>query len=64
MCQIMEELTAKAIANATVNATVFTKQQNAIKLLKREKLTLDEIAEDLGLSLDEVKKLAREQGNI
>ena len=35
-----------------------TKKQTALKLLKRGKLTVEEIAEDTGLSVTEVEQLA------
>ena len=38
-----------------------TKKKTAIKMLKRGKLTIEEIAEDLELSIEEVKQLAELQ---
>ena len=36
-------------------------QNSALHMIKRGKLTLEEIAEDTSLSLEEVKKLAQQQ---
>lgn len=35
-----------------------TKKENALKMLKRGKLTIEEISEDSGLTIEEVKQLA------
>ena len=35
-----------------------TREKTAIKLLKRGKLTVEEIAEDTGLSVEEIEQLA------
>ncbi len=56
MCQIMEELNAKAIKRNSL--------QIASNMLIRKKLTLEEIAEDSGLTLDEVKKLAEDSKKL
>lgn len=52
MCDIMEELNAKAVK---INS-----EQTALRLIKRKKLTLEEIAEDSNLTLEEVKAIAAE----
>ena len=52
MCQIVEELNAKA--------SKMTAEQTALRMLKRKKLTLEEISEYSGLTLDEVKAIAAE----
>lgn len=54
MCRIMEELNAKAAA--------FTKRKTALNMLRKNKLTLEDIAEYSDLTIDEVKKLADEAG--
>ncbi len=55
MCQIMEELNAIAVKRTSL--------QIAANMLIRKKLTLEEIAEDSGLTLDEVKKLEEERNS-
>lgn len=52
MCQIVEELNAKAVK--------MNSEQTALRMIKRKKLTLEEIAEDSGLTLEEVKTIAAE----
>ncbi len=56
MCEIMEELRVRADAFARKD----TARQTAVKMLKRNKLSIEEIAEDSGLTLEEVKALAAE----
>lgn len=56
MCEIMEELRVRADAFARKD----TARQTAVKMLKRNKLFIEEIAEDSGLTLEEVKALAAE----
>lgn len=56
MCEIVEELNAKAVKMAS--------EQNALRLIKRKKLTLEEIAEDLDLTLEEVKAIAAEAAKM
>ena len=54
MCQSMEDrINAATAATATAKAIEF-----ALKLIARGRQTLEEIAEDSGLPLDEVKALA------
>lgn len=52
MCQIVEELNAKAVK--------MNLEQTALRMIKRKKLTLEEIAEYSGLTLEEVKAIAAE----
>ena len=52
-----EERQAKAVAKATKAAQVKEKQNNALNLIALGKLTFDEIAKCLGLSLEQVKAL-------
>lgn len=52
MCQIVEELNAKAVK--------MNSEQTALRMIKRKKLTLEEIAEYSGLTLEEVKAIAAE----
>jgi predicted transposase YdaD len=49
------ETTARKLKNEAENET---KRQTALRMLKRGKLTLEEIAEYSGLSITEVKQLA------
>ena len=66
MCKSMEDrinaataaAAAAAAAAATAKATTAKAVDVAFKLIARGKLSLEEIAEDSGLSLDEVKALA------
>lgn len=53
MCQIFEELAEKRAMEE--------KKASARRMITRGKLTLEEIAEDTDLPLEEVKKLARVQ---
>ena len=59
MCKLMEE----RVKEEAVIARKMEDYQIALKMLERGKLTLDEIAEDSGLTLEEVKELA-EENNI
>lgn len=52
MCQIVEELNAKAVK--------MNSEQTALRMIKRKKLTLEEIAKYGGLTLEEVKAIAAE----
>ena len=52
------ETEARKILNQGINET---KRNAALNMLKRGKLTIQEIAEDLGLSVAEVEQLARLQ---
>ena len=54
MCQIFEDLAEKRAEEARIEE----KKAFARRLIARGKLTLEEIAEDTNLSLEEVKKLA------
>lgn len=56
MCQIVEELNAKAVK--------MNLEQTALRMIKRKKLTLEEISEYSGLTLDEVKAIAAEAEKI
>ena len=49
------ETSARTILNQEINET---KKNTALRLLKRGKLTVEEIAEDTGLSVAEVEQLA------
>ena len=49
------ETSARRLKNEAENET---KKQAALKLLKRGKQTVEEIAEDTGLSITEVEQLA------
>ncbi|MCM1127806.1 MAG: hypothetical protein NC429_15205 [Lachnospiraceae bacterium] len=49
------ETSARRIKNETENET---KRNTALRMLKRGKLTIEEIAEDSGLSITEVEQLA------
>ncbi len=49
------ETSARRIKNETKNET---KRETALRLLKRGKLTIEEIAEDTGLKVEEVEQLA------
>ena len=50
MCEAMDRIAAKR--------AVETRIENALKMIARGKLTLEEIAEYSGLSLEKVKELA------
>jgi len=50
MCEIWDEVRNEGINKARI--------ENAVKLLENGKLTLEEIAECSGLSLDKVRELA------
>ena len=52
MCRAMEEMTRNANREARITA--------ARKMIKRGKLSYEEISEDLDISLEEVKTLAEE----
>ena len=52
------ETEARTILNQGISET---KKQTALKLLKRGKQTIKEIAEDTGLSVTEVEQLAKLQ---
>ena len=54
MCEAMERIAERRAAEAAYNRSV----ENALKMIARGKLTLEEIAEDSGLSLEKVKELA------
>ena len=54
MCEAMDRIAEKRAAEAAYNRSVET----ALKMIARGKLTLEEIAEDSGLTLEEVKELA------
>ena len=54
MCQIFEDLAEKRVAE---EKKAFARRL-ARRLIARGKQTLEEIAEDTGLSIDEVKELA------
>ena len=54
MCEAMDRIAEKRAAEAASNRSVET----ALKMIARGKLTLEEIAEDSGLTLEEVKELA------
>ncbi|MCM1144008.1 MAG: hypothetical protein NC407_04795 [Lachnoclostridium sp.] len=51
----MIETSARKLKNETENET---KRNTALRMLKRGKLTIEEIAEDSGLSIAEVEQLA------
>lgn len=54
MCEAMDRIAEKRAAEAAYNRSI----ENALKMIARGKLTLEEIAEDSGLSLEKVKELA------
>ena len=54
MCQIFEDLAEKRAEEARIEE----KKAFARRLIARGKLTLEEIAEDTNLSLEEVRKMA------
>lgn len=54
MCRAFEEIAFEAAKEAKHKASVET----ALKMIARGRMTLEEISEDSGLSLDEVKELA------
>jgi predicted HTH domain antitoxin len=56
MCRAIEEMQKEVEREATLKQSI----QIAIKLIKRGKCSLDEIAEDSGLSLEDVQELAAE----
>ena len=56
MCRIMEELNAKVAAKAKEDFT----RQYVFNMLRKNKLTLEDIAEYSNLTIDEVKKLDKE----
>ena len=58
MCEVMDRIAEKRAAEAAAKAAAETKIENALKMIARGKLTLEEIAEDSGLSLEKVKELA------
>ena len=58
MCEAMDRIAEKRAAEAAAKAAAETKIENALKMIARGKLTLEEIAEDSGLSLEKVKELA------
>lgn len=60
MCRIMEELREEAREEGREEATFETSCRNAIKMLKRGNLSVEEIAEDFELPLETVKELAKE----
>lgn len=60
MCQIIEELNAKASAIAVARAKKDISKQTALKLLRKTQHTLEEISDYSDLSIEEVRKLAEE----
>lgn len=53
------ETEARAILNQGISQGISQgKRETALKMLKRGKLTIEEIAEDSGLSVEEVKQLS------
>ena len=53
------ETEARTILNKGINQGISQgKREAALNMLKRGKLTIDEIAEDSGLSVEEVEQLA------
>lgn len=59
MSEIMDRLVEKRVQEAVHECCVKT----AKKLIAREKLSLEEIAEYSGLSVEEVRRLAEEREN-
>ena len=53
MCEAMDRIAEKRAVEARI--------ENALKMIARGKLTLEEIAEDSGLSLEKVKELAEKK---
>ncbi len=60
MCQIMEDLNAKAAAKAAAKAEKRMSLQIASKMLNTGKLSIEEIAKCSELTIDEVESLAKE----
>ena len=57
MCKVMEEMRNETAKEATEK----TKIENALNLLKLGKLSFDEIADAIGLSVEKIKELAKMQ---
>ena len=55
MCRAFEEIAFEAAKEAKHDANV----EAAMKMIARGRMTLEEISEDSGLSLDEVRELAQ-----
>ncbi|MCI5752520.1 MAG: hypothetical protein SOU50_04095 [Oscillospiraceae bacterium] len=60
MCKAMEELCNERAKEAVI----YEKIQIAVNLLNRGKETFEEIAEDSGLTLEEVQELAKELDHV
>jgi len=58
MCKVMQEYEEKAKQEGILVGAKNQSIKNAEKLIIRGKLTLEEIAEDSGLSLEEVQEIA------
>lgn len=57
MCELMDKIAERRAEEAAHNRSV----ENALRMIARGKMTLEEIAEDTGLSLEEVKELAEKR---
>lgn len=54
----MSETSARAILNQGIEQGINETKNTALRMLKRGKQTIEEIAEDTGLSVEEVEQLA------
>ncbi len=60
MSDIMEQMWKEAVQEGIRKGVDETKKANALRMLANGKLSLEEIAELSGLSLEEVKKLQKD----
>ena len=61
MCRAFEEIAFEAAKEAAEKATHEKAIDTALKMIARGRMTLEEISEDSGLPLDEVKELAQKK---
>lgn len=61
MCRAFEEIAFEAAKEAAEKATHEKAIDTALKMIARGRMTLEEISEDSGLPLDEVKELAQKE---
>ncbi len=62
MCKVIEEMRKEEREEALAVGRAEGLKEAALRMLSAGKYAMDEIAAVLGLSTDEVKKLAAEQG--
>lgn len=61
MCRAFEEIAFEAAKEAAEKATHEKAIDTALKMIARGRMTLEEISEDSGLPLEEVKELAQKK---